>query len=68
MVGAIGLLFPTLGLAQTRIDYSQGPILNSNRIIGMSGAFVSVAEGADAHLVNPASFAMRARHVRNDFF
>lgn len=68
VVGAIGLLFPTLGLAQTRIDYSQGPILNSNRIIGMSGAFVSVAEGADAHLVNPASFAMRARHVRNDFF
>lgn len=34
----------------------------------MSGAFVSVAEGADAHLINPASFAMRTAHRRNEFF
>lgn len=54
--------------AETKLDYSQGPVLNSNRIIGMSGAFVSIAEGADAHLINPASFAMRAPHSRNDFF
>ncbi|MEZ4458428.1 MAG: hypothetical protein R3E66_01610 [bacterium] len=50
------------------MDYTQGPVLSSNRIMGLGGAFVSVAEGADAHLINPAAFAMRYPHRRNDFF
>ncbi len=68
----LSILFSTLicgsAWGQTKVDYSQGPVLSSNRIIGMSGAFVSVAEGADAHLINPASFAMRTTHRRDEFF
>ncbi len=62
------LLFSNVAWAQTKIEFSPGPILSSNRVVGVGGAFLSVAEGADAHLITPASFAMRYNWARNDFF
>jgi len=34
----------------------------------MGGAFISVAEGADGHLVNPASFTSRHAYAGDDWF
>jgi hypothetical protein len=34
----------------------------------MGGAFIGVAEGADAHLINPASFATRYSYTVDDWF
>ena len=50
------------------IDFFQGPLVSSGRVVGMGGAFVSVGEGADAHLVNPASLAIRYPYVADDWF
>jgi hypothetical protein len=50
------------------IDFFQGPLVSSGRVVGMGGAFVSVAEGADAHLVNPASLAIRYPYAADDWF
>lgn len=53
--------------AQTT-EYFQGPLVTANRIVGMGGAFIGVGESADAHLVNPASFAVRTVHALDDDF
>ncbi len=50
------------------LEYFQGPVVSSNRLMGMGGAFIGVAEGADAHLINPASFATRYSYTANDWF
>lgn len=50
------------------LEFAEGPVATSNRVIGLGGAFVSIAEGADGHMFNPASFAVRYPHTRNDFF
>lgn len=41
------------------LEFHEGPVNSSQRVVGLGGAFVAVAEGAEAHLVNPASFALR---------
>jgi hypothetical protein len=50
------------------VEYHEGPVNSSQRVIGLGGAFVSVGEGADAHLVNPAAFALRSPFFGNDWF
>lgn len=50
------------------VEYFQGPVVSSNRIIGMGGAFIGVAEGADGHLINPASYATRYNYTARDWF
>ncbi len=57
----------TPGFAQVLLEVPEGPVVNSNRVMAMGGAFVGVAEGADGHLINPASFAYRYPHTRNQF-
>ncbi len=52
----------------SRVEFFQGPLISSNRVVGMGGAFMSVAEGADAHMVNPASFAVRQHNAADDWF
>lgn len=56
--------------AQTRqaLEFTKGPVIASNRLIGLGGAFVSIAEGADSYLLNPASFAVRHRYAKDEFF
>ena len=51
-----------------RVDLYTGPLITSGRVIGMGGAFLAIAEGADAQLVNPAAYTMRAPHTINDWF
>jgi len=41
------------------IDFYEGPILASSRIIGLAGSFAPLAEGVVGYSVNPASVAMR---------
>jgi hypothetical protein len=41
------------------LDYYQGPVLGSVRIVGMGGAAVALAEGSASMPVNPASPAVR---------
>ncbi|MFN3198165.1 MAG: hypothetical protein ACE366_07075 [Bradymonadia bacterium] len=50
------------------VDFFQGPVVSSNRVIGLGGAYIGVAEGADGHLVNPASIAFRPLQMSDDEF
>ncbi len=50
------------------IDFHTGPIINSGRVVGLGGAYTSVSEGADGHLINPASFAVRYMYDADDDF
>lgn len=63
------LLCPATLVAQelrpTAMEFPERPIVNSNRVIGLGGAYVGVAEGADGHLYNPASFANRFAYSRD---
>lgn len=71
-LGVATLLLTSAGTAagqdELNIDFFQGPLVSSGRVVGMGGAFVSVAEGADAHLVNPGSLAIRYPYVADDWF
>ncbi len=49
-------------------DFFQGPIIASGRVVGLGGAYVGVAEGAEGHLANPAAFAVRAAPFAHDWF
>ncbi|MEO1267068.1 MAG: hypothetical protein AAFX99_03155 [Myxococcota bacterium] len=51
-----------------RVDFYQGPVINSNRVVGLGGAFTGVAEGADSHLVNPAALVVRSPSTADDWF
>lgn len=54
--------------ARTRVDFHQGPVVSSGRVIGLGGAYIAVAEGADAQIVNPAAYAIRPAHAVDDWF
>ncbi len=54
--------------AQESVEFTDGPVANSNRVVGMGGAFVGISEGADGQRINPASFGTRYTFSRNDFF
>jgi len=41
------------------VDLSQGPVVTSTRVIGMAGAYVAIAEGAEGNFVNPVAPAVR---------
>jgi hypothetical protein len=41
------------------IDFHQGPVLESTRIVGLAGAVTPFSEGVVGYAVNPASAAMR---------
>lgn len=40
---------------QYSVDLGMGPVVGSSRMVGLGGAYVGVAEGADGMSVNPAS-------------
>lgn len=67
---ACGALWSAPSAAQdgVRVDLYSGPLVTSGRVIGMGGAFLAIAEGADAQLINPAAYTMRAPHTINDWF
>jgi hypothetical protein len=48
------------------IDLTQGPVLASNRVIGLAGAFVAMADGVDGDSLNPASPAVRTTYSFTD--
>jgi hypothetical protein len=63
------LLVPCGAAAEeTNIDFFTGPVISASRVIGMGGAYVGVGEGADGHLINPASFAVRYSWAADDWF
>lgn len=64
------LLFASRVVAQegARVDFHQGPVVSSGRVIGLGGAYLAVAEGADAQLVNPAAYAIRPAYSVDDWF
>lgn len=70
----IGLAALLLGAApaeaqeRRNVDFYQGPVISSLRAVGLGGALTGVAEGADSHLINPASFAVRSSHAADDWF
>lgn len=49
------------------LDYYQGPVLGSVRIVGMGGAAVALAEGSASMAVNPASPAVRPATSTRDW-
>ncbi len=69
----IGILLwdpaPLAAQAPVTVEFHQGSVSSSQRVTGMGGAFVAVAEGADGHLINPASYAVRSfRASEDDWF
>jgi hypothetical protein len=64
----LALANPAQAQETLNIDFFQGPLVSSGRVVGLGGAFVSVAEGADGHLVNPASLAIRYPYTADDWF
>jgi hypothetical protein len=48
------------------IDLTQGPVLASNRVVGLAGAFVAMADGSDGDSQNPASPAVRTTYSFTD--
>jgi hypothetical protein len=48
-----------IGTNSYAIDLSQGVVLASSRVLGLAGAFVAMAEGADGDTQNPAASAVR---------
>lgn len=62
-------LIPQFAFAQSRVlEFPFRPVANSNRVIGLGGAFVGIAEGADGHTFNPASFASRYHYSRDELW
>jgi hypothetical protein len=53
---------------RVRVDFYQGPVVSASRVMGLGGAYVSIAEGADGHLVNPAAFAVRSAHTADEWY
>lgn len=50
------------------IEVFQGPVVSSQRVVGMGGAFIGLAEGVAGHLDNPAAFAVRSPFSGNEAF
>lgn len=64
LVGVAAVVWCTLDAAaqeRLRLEFPEGPVIGSNRVVGLGGAFTGVAEGADGHVYNPSSFAYRYR-------
>lgn len=66
-LGLASLLLPTAAHGQV-VELTDGPVANSNRVVGLGGAYVGIGEGADGQRVNPAAFATRYTYTRNDYF
>ena len=49
------------------IDLYQGPVLSANRVIGLGGAFVAIADGVEGSAVNPAAPAARTPYSYGHF-
>ena len=50
------------------VEFFPGVVVSSNRLVAMGGAYTGIAAGADAHLINPASFAQRHAPRRARWF
>ncbi len=57
-----------IDFSKDSLDFFQGPLVNDGRVIGLGGAYVSIAEGVAGHLANPAAFAVRPASFTNDWF
>lgn len=66
MLGALALL--ACPAAAQRLEFFQGPVVSSGRVIGLGGAYIAVAEGADGHLVNPVAYTLRPAYGLDDHF
>jgi len=49
------------------IDIYQGPVLSANRVIGLGGAFVAIADGVEGAALNPAATAARTPYSYSHF-
>ena len=49
------------------IDMYQGPVLSANRVIGLAGAFVAIADGVEGSAINPAATAARTPYSYGHF-
>jgi len=49
------------------IDLYQGPVLSANRVTGLAGAFVAIADGVEGSAMNPAANAARLPYSYNHF-
>lgn len=49
------------------IDLYQGPVLSANRVIGLGGAFVAIADGTEGQAMNPAATAARTLYSYGHF-
>jgi hypothetical protein len=49
------------------IDLYQGPVLSANRVIGLGGAFVAIADGTEGQAMNPAATAARTPYSYSHF-
>jgi hypothetical protein len=49
------------------IDLYQGPVLSANRVIGLAGAFVAIADGVEGSAINPAATAARTPYSYGHF-
>jgi hypothetical protein len=57
--GRLGQNGEHIGTSSYSIDLFQGAVLAGNRVMGLSGAYVALAEDVDGDLQNPAAPAMR---------
>lgn len=49
------------------IDLYQGPVLSANRVTGLAGAFVAIADGVEGGAINPAANAARLPYSYDHF-
>jgi len=49
------------------VDIYQGPVLSANRVIGLGGAFVAIADGVEGAALNPAATAARTPYSYGHF-
>src|SRR5690242_1877408 len=57
--GRLGQNRDPIATSSYSIDLYQGAVLAGNRVMGLSGAYVAIAEDVDGDLQNPAAPAMR---------
>ena len=57
--GRLGQNGEDINTSSYSIDLFQGAVLSGNRVMGLSGAYVALAEDVDGDLQNPAAPAMR---------
>jgi len=57
--GRIGQNGQTIQTSQYSLDLYQGAVVSGNRVMGLGGAYVALAEDVDGDLQNPAAPALR---------